>query len=265
MTSVVIVLGAGERHAFNLGSPKGCRWRLESDRGVDFDSWDDESGGGRRFSILSRAIGKHVLRARCSESTPELPDGVLDLVVFVCRKDRRIYASVVEGFPLEIRLDEEGEGPWEVVEDGGTECGIVDDGAGTLLRIRCGTPGERRLALSSSEGLRMLKIRVLPVSIRARLTGKAGEPAEYSVSSNITTGFEWHVVEDGGLRCESRYVSDPNPELLDGVGGSHVFRMTADSPGTYVLRALCMRSDEFGGSLEVVFEVGPAGHSGRWA
>ena len=32
---------------------------------------------------------------------------------------------------------------------------------------------------------RMLKLRESPVRIRARLTGEAGEPAEYSVSSNI--------------------------------------------------------------------------------
>ena len=260
MTSVVIVLGEGERHAFNLESPRGCRWSLESDGGVRFESWDDE-GGGRRFSVLSRAIGKHVMRAACSERTSELPDGVLDLAAYVCRKDGRIYASGVEGFPLEIRLDEEGEGPWEVAEDGGAECEIVDGGA--RLRIRCGAPGESRLALSTPDGLRMLKLRVQPVGIRARLAGTAGEPAEYSVRSNITTGFEWRVVEDGGLRCESRYVPDPNPGLLDGVGGHQVFVMTADSPGTYVLRAISTRSEEFGSSLEVVFEAGPPGCHGK--
>ena len=261
MTSVIIVLGEGERHTFELESPIGCRWSLESDEGVDFKSWDGE-GGRRRFSVLSRSIGKHVLRATCSERTSDLPDGVLELAVYICRKDRRIYASVVEGFPLDIPLDDEGEGPWEVVADGGTECGIAEDGGGTRLRLRCGAPGDRRLALSSPEGLRMLKLRVSPVKTRARLTGEVGEPAEYSVSSNITTGFEWHIVEDGGLRCESRYVSDPNPEMLDGVGGTQVFRMTADSPGTYVLRAISMRSDEVGSSLEIVFEVGPQGHPG---
>ena len=101
---------------------------------------------------------------------------------------------------------------------------------------------------------------MFPVGIRARIEGKAGEKAEYSVSSNITTGFEWHVVEDGGLRCETEYVSDPNPGILCGVGGLQVFRMVTDSPGTYILRAICMRSDELGGSLEVVFEAGPQGN-----
>ena len=257
MTSAVIVLGEGERHAFNLESPKGCVWHLDSDAGIDFKSWDDEERGGRRFSVVSRVTGRHDLKARCSEKTPELPDGALDLTVYVCQKGGNIYASAVEGFPLRLRLDEEGDGPWAVVEDGGTECRIVGDGNEAGLLLRSGAPGDRRIALSSSEGLRMLKLRVSPVGTRARLAGKVGEPVEYRIRSNITTGFEWDVVDDGGLRCESAYVSDPNPRLLDGVGGSQVFRITAGSPGTFILRALYTRSDEVGGSLEIIFEADP--------
>lgn len=216
MTSAVVVLGEGERHTFNLESPERCRWRLHSDARVDFRSWDDESHGGRRFSILSRAIGRHVLGARCDERTPELPDGVLELTVYICPKEGIIYASAVEGFPLRINLGDEGSGPWEVVEDGGADCRIVGD---ACLVLRSDVPGDHRAVLNSSGGLRMLKLRVSPVGIRVRLTGIVGEPADYRVDSNITTGFEWQVVEDGCLRCECSYVSDPNPDMLDGVGG----------------------------------------------
>ena len=79
---------------------------------------------------------------------------------------------------------------------------------------------------------------------------EASEPAFGSVTlsfdANITTGYQWTAFVIGGDSVEideenSGYVSDPNPDLKDGVGGTHYFKLNALKPGESMIRFIYSR------------------------
>ncbi|MBE6528831.1 MAG: hypothetical protein E7Z64_06730 [Thermoplasmata archaeon] len=65
-----------------------------------------------------------------------------------------------------------------------------------------------------------------------------GEVIEISLKGNITTGYDWVLADSDGLTLVSdEYIPDYTGEIpLCGSGGSHVFRFSCDSPGSYTLR-----------------------------
>lgn len=70
-----------------------------------------------------------------------------------------------------------------------------------------------------------------------------------SFDANITTGYAWTAFVVGGDSVmideeNSGYVSDPNPNLLDGVGGTHYFRLNALKEGESVVRFTYSRGPE---------------------
>ena len=59
--------------------------------------------------------------------------------------------------------------------------------------------------------------------------------------ANITTGYQWTAFVIGGDSFEideenSGYVSDPNPDFRDGVGGTHYFKLNALKTGESMIR-----------------------------
>ena len=59
--------------------------------------------------------------------------------------------------------------------------------------------------------------------------------------ANITTGYQWTAFVIGGDSLEideenSGYVSDPNPDFRDGVGGTHYFKLNALKIGESMIR-----------------------------
>ena len=64
--------------------------------------------------------------------------------------------------------------------------------------------------------------------------------------ANITTGYGWTAFVIGGDSVEidaenSGYVSDPNPDFRDGVGGTHSFKLNALKPGESMIRFIYSR------------------------
>ena len=85
------------------------------------------------------------------------------------------------------------------------------------------------------------------------------EPAQGSITlsfdANITTGYEWTAEILNGDAVEideagSGYVSDPNPDMLAGVGGTHYFKLNALKSGMSLIRFVWTR-----GGDEVADEV----------
>ena len=85
------------------------------------------------------------------------------------------------------------------------------------------------------------------------------EPAQGTITlsfdANITTGYEWTAEILSGDAVEideagSGYVSDPNPDMLDGVGGTHYFKLNALKSGVSQIRFVWAR-----GGVEVAEEV----------
>ena len=76
------------------------------------------------------------------------------------------------------------------------------------------------------------------------LTGKdeaAFGSVTLSFRANITTGYQWTAFVVGGDSVEideenSGYVSDPNPDCKDGVGGTHYFKLNALKTGESMIR-----------------------------
>ena len=65
-----------------------------------------------------------------------------------------------------------------------------------------------------------------------------GGTVEISLKGNITTGYDWVLVDSDGLTLVSdEYVPDYTGDIpLCGSGGTHVFRFSCDSPGSHTLR-----------------------------
>ena len=69
--------------------------------------------------------------------------------------------------------------------------------------------------------------------------------------ANATTGYQWTAFVVGGNSVmideeNSGYVSDANPNLLDGVGGTHYFVIKALQPGESIIRFVYSRGWEEG-------------------
>lgn len=61
-----------------------------------------------------------------------------------------------------------------------------------------------------------------------------------ALNANTTTGYNWSAFVMGGDSVSidehsSGYVSDPNPDMLDGIGGTHYFRLNAEKPGKSIV------------------------------
>lgn len=64
--------------------------------------------------------------------------------------------------------------------------------------------------------------------------------AEFALSSNPTTGFQWfaHLIKDGVVTLSDSngsYVSDETDQILCGSGGTQYFTITAVAPGETIL------------------------------
>ncbi len=242
----------------------GCGWKIESDGGLECDSWyDDEEQPGKpgsegkiqKFSLISDSEGtfRVLLRNSCDPSeTVEL-----ELVVHPgCDTD---YATAAEGFAECLILGDEAHPPWKIEVDDGVGCEIGTKDGRPALFMTGNSPGEYSILLSSADEWRLVKLIVRPVNSRVRLRTVPGKKAVHDKRANATTGFQWRIVDDGGMKCSDYYVSDPNPRGMCGVGGRHFFEMEADSPGIYVVRAVYSRPWEEGyiDALEMTVEVVP--------
>ena len=89
-----------------------------------------------------------------------------------------------------------------------------------------------------------------------------GDIIRITLESNITTGFSWEnadKVDKDILALDANdYVSDPNPEELDGVGGSTVIVYRALKPGKTKIDLVYLQSwepSEFDTKFSVTVEV----------
>lgn len=93
---------------------------------------------------------------------------------------------------------------------------------------------------------------------------RTGDIIRITLDSNITTGFSWEhadKVDADILKLDKNdYVSDPNPEELDGVGGRTVIVYHALKPGKAKIELSYMRpwesdsefDEKFGVTVEVL-------------
>ncbi len=257
-----------EQFVFSLDSNPTTGYRLVvvSDGGLSYKRWyeSDENpefldgvGGTEFFAVKAQEPGRYVFVVRYERGPDERGEEfTLDLQVRPhCDS---FYAPTWEGFPLTVPLWKESGSDWKIVDPDGTDCRIgTDDEGRCCLFLARGAPEDRWVILSGSEGNLSIELKARPVDSRVVLKARAREIVSHSESANITTGFEWRVVDDGGLLCNDYYRSHPNTGALCGVGGDHTFEMIANSPGTYTLRAVYMRpwEDYADGSLEIVVEA----------
>ena len=78
-----------------------------------------------------------------------------------------------------------------------------------------------------------------------------GDQLLVSLKANATTGYAWRIrsVKRAVLKPHSiKYVPNPNPKHLVGVGGSYKLRLKALAKGTTTLRLKYLRSGEVGSS-----------------
>ena len=61
-----------------------------------------------------------------------------------------------------------------------------------------------------------------------------GATYEWEIESNPTTGYNWYIVSDEGLKIESEFVSKSD---LCGAPGIQVFKISSDKKGTFELVA----------------------------
>lgn len=66
-------------------------------------------------------------------------------------------------------------------------------------------------------------------------TVKVGEEFTVGLRGNVTTGYDWVLVSDGGIALvDDLYrVDDPGNPPRVGVGGIHYFTLKAEKAGTY--------------------------------
>ncbi len=257
-----------EQFVFSLDSNPitGYSLVVVSDGGLSYKRWFesdenpdllDDVGGTEFFAVEAHEPGRYVFVVRYERSPDERGEEfTLDLQVRPhCDS---FYVPTWEGFPLTVPLWKESGSDWKITDPDGTDCRIgTDDEGRCCLFLTRGAPEDRWIVLSGSEGDLSIELKARPVDSRVVLKAGAREVVSHSESANITTGFEWKVVDDGGLLYNDSYRSHPNPGTLCGVGGDHTFQMIAESPGTYTLRAVYMRpwEDYTGRSLEIVLEA----------
>ena len=89
-----------------------------------------------------------------------------------------------------------------------------------------------------------------------------GDIIRITLESNITTGYSWEnadkVDKDILVLDSNDYVSDPNPEEMDGVGGSTVIVYRALKPGKAKIELVYLQSwdpSEFDTKFSVTVEV----------
>lgn len=88
----------------------------------------------------------------------------------------------------------------------------------------------------------LLVILVSLMMIVSFATAETFEPASVTVSfdANMTTGYAWTGFVLGGesvelANTEAAYVSDPNPDMLDGVGGTATFTLVPVKAGESIV------------------------------
>lgn len=91
----------------------------------------------------------------------------------------------------------------------------------------------------------MKKVFVILTAILLTLSFAAAEVAQYNsvtlaFDANATTGYSWTGFVLGGdsvilMDPDGSYMSDPNPNQLDGVGGKTYFTVTAVKPGRSII------------------------------
>ena len=55
------------------------------------------------------------------------------------------------------------------------------------------------------------------------------------LDSNPTTGYDWAIISAEGLNVQKNYKAKQTDPMICGAGGTAIFTVTADSPGTYKL------------------------------
>ncbi len=257
-----------EQFIFSLNSnpTTGFNLVVVSDGGLTYDRWYksdknpkhlDGVGGTEFFAVEAHEPGRYVFVVRY-ERGPDERGSESTLELQVRPNCKSIYASTWANFPLTVPLWNEPGSDWKIVDQDGVDCRIETDEEGRCrLCLKENTPGDRWIILQNSEGYLSVELKVDPVDEKVFLKARAREKTSHSAEANVTTGYRWEVVDGGGLVYNDRYVPDPNPGWLCGVGGNHIFEMFAETPGTYVLRAMYARSwEDYGASpLEIVLEA----------
>ena len=93
-----------------------------------------------------------------------------------------------------------------------------------------------------------------PESFSELMTGKASEAKadvssvyRWEIESNPTTGYDWHLRSDEGLKIESEFITKSD---LCGAPGVRVFLISSEKKGTFTLIADYKRSWEKEAPLE---------------
>jgi inhibitor of cysteine peptidase len=91
-----------------------------------------------------------------------------------------------------------------------------------------------------------------------RVSLRVGDQLLISLKANATTGYAWKIrsVKRAVLKPRSiKYVPNPNPKHLVGVGGVYKLRLKALARGTTTLRLKYLRSGDLGGSYTLRVRV----------
>ena len=68
----------------------------------------------------------------------------------------------------------------------------------------------------------------------AEVTVKVDSVYRWELESNPTTGYNWYLVSDKGLKIDSEFITRSD---LCGAPGVHVFKITSDKAGSFTLKA----------------------------
>ena len=256
--------GAIYKHEMDSNETTGFVWSVESYGGlhcklyyVPDDNPDclDGVGGTQFVEVSADSAGKRTLVLLCSRSPDEIGSRlVMEVVTSPSPEARRVIAK--PGEPARMELDSAG---WEVIDaDGLTWISSEADGL-TVFTVEAADEGlHSLLAVRGDDAIEFV------VDTRScdtmNVDAEVRKQAVFDLRANITTGFAWEVVDDGGLRYSSRYVSNPNPKGMCGVGGRQHVALVADSPGVYKFSMSYRRSWEegSGSNLMVTLNAKPA-------
>ena len=95
----------------------------------------------------------------------------------------------------------------------------------------------------------LIQTEIIELEPDAENTLNVGDTVRITLRENRTTGYVWRIELTGDDILEitgDSYVSDPNPHMADGVGGTRYFTFYALAPGEASVELASMRDDEIG-------------------
>lgn len=250
------------KHEIRSNETTGYVWSVASDGGlhcklyyVSDDNPDclDGVGGTQFVEISADSAGKRTLALVCSRSPDEIAwDFTIEVVTSPAPEVHRAVAK--PGEPVRLELDSAG---WEVIDAEGLKWASSEADGLTVFTAEAENEGKYSLlAVRDSDDAVEFVIDTRPCDTM-NVEAEVRKRAVFDLKANITTGFSWKVVDDGGLRYSSNYVSNPNPKGMCGVGGRQNVALVADSPGVYKFSMVYSRSWEegSGSNLQVTFNA----------